>query len=194
MAARISRRPREITRAPADLTIAEHELPGIKWRPNRWQSRLLVALVVVAVLAGATWYIKTPTPLPLDRRTVTATGTSGQDLYIGMFAAGRDFGRTIRVRGVKVQATSSAPITITPLLCRRGTVGVSTKPDEFCADILDPEGQRLVAGDSIILKVRAKEGAIAVVKRVDISYREDLRGGTKPAGYAKAIVTITGPS
>lgn len=195
MVTRSSRRPRTGGSGGAqglEVRFEQPRLPAMRWRPTTWQQRGIVAIVVLALLGLLTLYIKTPTPLPTSGRTVTAQGAAGQDLYIGMFAAGRDFDRTIRIRGVKVDAKASGRLAITPLLCRRGTVGVTTKPDEFCADLLDPEGERMVAGDSVVLRVRASEGVVAIVSRLQISYREDLRGGTSSAGYQRAIVTISG--
>ncbi|WP_370248206.1 hypothetical protein [Nocardioides sp.] len=195
MVTRSGRRPRSASSNNArglEVRFDQPRLPAVRWRPTTWQQRGIVAVVLAGLLALLTLYIKTPTPLPTSARTVTAQGAAGQDLYIGMFAAGRDFDRTIRIRGVKVDAKASGRLDIVPLLCRRGTVGVTTKPDEFCADLVDPEGERMVSGDSVVLRVRATEGVIAIVSRLQISFREDLRGGTSSAGYQRAIVTISG--
>lgn len=89
-----------------------------------------------------------------------------------------------------MHTTSDVKLKVTPMLCRRGTVGVTTQPDQFCADLVDPEGQRLVGGDSIVLRVEADEAALAVIDRVRIAYREDIRWDTQPAGNQQAIVTI----
>ena len=119
-------------------------------------------------------------------------GVVDTPLYVGMFAAADDFDRTLRISGVKVHTTTSAELSVTPLLCRRGTVGVTTRPEQFCADLVDPEGERLVGGDSIVLKIESAEAAVAVIEQVRIAYREDIRWDTQPAGADKAIVTIAG--
>ncbi len=112
-------------------------------------------------------------------------------LYVGMFTAPDDFDRTLRISGVKVHATTSADITVTPLLCRRGTVGVTTGPEQFCSDLVNPEGERLVGGDSIVLRFEASQPVIAVVDQVQIAYREDVRWDTQPAGNEQVIVTFS---
>lgn len=156
-------------------------------------ARIAIGLAGLLLLLGwLFWYAMTPEKLPTNAKTVSANGVVDTPLYVGMFAASDGFDRTLRISGVKVRATTSAELTITPLLCRRGTVGVTTQPEQFCSDLVDPEGQRLVAGDSIVIKVESDVAAVAVVERVQIAYREDIRWDTQPAGVDKAIVTIAG--
>jgi hypothetical protein len=138
------------------------------------------------------WYAVTPEELPVTDRTVNASGVIGTPLYVGMFTAPDDFDRTLRIAGVKVHTTASEKIVVTPVLCRRGTVGVTTKPDRFCNDVVNPEGERFVAGDSIVLKVESDVPALAVIDRIRIAYREDIRWETQPAGNHQAIVGIAG--
>jgi hypothetical protein len=152
------------------------------------------ALALALALTWLVWYAITPEKLPVSTKVVNANGVVGTPLYVGMFAAPGDFGRTLRISGVKVHTTSDVRLKVTPLLCRRGTVGVTTAPDQFCADLVDPEGQRLVGGDSIVVRVEADDAALAVIDRVRIAYREDIRWDTQPAGNQQAIVTIAGRS
>lgn len=152
----------------------------------------IIGCLVVLLGSWFTWYATTPEPLPLSDDTVNASGVAGKPIYLGMFTATDGFNRTIRIAGVRVHATTSATMTITPLLCRQGAVGVTTDPAQFCDDVLDTEGERLSGGDSIILKVESSEAAIAVIDRVRVAYREDLTWGTQPAGAQQAIVTLAG--
>ncbi len=148
-------------------------------------------MLAVTVVAGwVTWYVLTPTELPTDDREVIASGVSGQSLYVGMFSAPDGFERTLHLDGVKVSATASAPVTVTPWLCQGGTVGVTTAPRQFCTTLEDPEGAELSTGDSIVVEVNGDEAAIAEVDRIRIGFREDLRWGTHPAGHAGARVTL----
>ncbi|MBS4754721.1 hypothetical protein KG112_18095 [Nocardioides sp. zg-ZUI104] len=175
--------PRE-PRQPGDL--APH-VPRPSFASRRW--RVAVSVLALAVLAGWTvWYATTPAELATSDRTITADGVAGTPLYIGVYGA--PDGRTLRLSGVKVHATSSAEMRISPLLCRRGTVGVTTRPEQFCADLVDTEGARMVGGDSIVLRVEADQATIAVIDRVSLGYREDIRFGTQPAGYQQVIVTM----
>ncbi|KRC48695.1 MULTISPECIES: hypothetical protein [unclassified Nocardioides] len=149
-------------------------------------------LAALLLLAWFVWYAMTPEKLPTTEKTVSASGVVDTPLYVGMFAPPDGFDRTLRISGVKVHATTSADIEVTPLLCRRGTVGVTSKPDEFCSDLVNPEGERMTTGDSIVLKLESAEPAIAVVDQIKVAYREDVRWDTQPAGAQQAIVTFAG--
>ncbi|TNM50815.1 hypothetical protein FHP29_00145 [Nocardioides albidus] len=165
-------------------------VPRPSFQSRGWRiAGLVVALALT--LGWLVWYAMTPERLPVSAKVVNANGVVGTPLYVGMFAAPGDLGRTLRISGVQVHTTSDVKLKVTPLLCRRGTVGVTTKPEEFCADLVDPAGERLVGGDSIVLRVEAEQAALAVVDRVRIAYREDVRWDTQPAGNRQAIVTIS---
>ncbi|MDQ6525452.1 hypothetical protein RB608_17655 [Nocardioides sp. LHD-245] len=166
-------------------------VPRPTFRSRGWRIGLLVVALAL-VVSWLAWYATTPEKLPVTTKVVNANGVVGTPLYVGMFAAPSDFGRAIRVSGIKVRTTSDVDLEVTPLLCRRGTIGVTTQPDQFCSDLVDPEGQRMVAGDSIVVKIASDEAALAVVDRIRVAYREDLRWDTQPAGHRQAIVTIAG--
>jgi hypothetical protein len=176
-----------------DRELDTSRVPRPSFQSRGWRIAALVLALVLA-LTWLVWYAMTPERLAVSRKVVNANGVVGTPLYVGMFAAPADFGRTLRVSGVKVHTTSDVKLKVTPLLCRRGTVGVTTQPDQFCADLVDPSGQRLVSGDSIVVRVEAGEPALAVIDRVRIAYREDIRWDTQPAGNQQAIVTIAGRS
>lgn len=163
----------------------------ISLRTRGWRYGVIGAAILL-LLGWVLWYATTPEDLPTTDKVVSASGVTGTPLYVGMFTAPDDFGRTLRISGVKVRATSNTDITITPVLCRRGNVGVTTQPDQFCSDIVDPEGARMVGGDSIMLKVESADPAVGVIERVRVAFREDIRWDTKPAGHQQAIVTMAG--
>ncbi len=174
-----------------DRALRKPSLPRVSLQSRR--GRILIGLAGLALLVGwLVWYAMTPEKLPTSAKTISADGVVDTPLYVGMFAAADDFDRTLHISGVKVHTTTSAELSVTPLLCRRGTVGVTTRPEQFCADLVDPEGERLVGGDSIVLKIESAEAAVAVIEQVRIAYREDIRWDTQPAGADKAIVTIAG--
>ncbi len=166
-------------------------VPRPSWQSRRWRLTVIGAATALA-LAWVIWYAMTPESLPTNDKVVQANGIVGTPLYVGMFAAPDDLGRAIRISGVKVQTSADVKLEVTPLLCRRGTVGVTTKPEQFCTELINPEGQRLVSGDSIVVKVESATPALAIVDRVRIAYREDIRWDTQPAGNKQAIVTIAG--
>ncbi|KRB73346.1 hypothetical protein ASE01_21720 [Nocardioides sp. Root190] len=152
----------------------------------------LIGTAILLLLGWFLWYAMTPEDLPTSDKTVSASGVAGTPLYVGMFTAPDDFGRTLRISGVKVAATTNTDLTITPVLCRRGNVGVTTEPEQFCSDLVDPEGARMVGGDSIMLKIESAEPAVAVIERIRIAFREDVRWDTRAAGHDQAIITMAG--
>ncbi len=164
-------------------------LPRPSLRSRFWRITAL-STALALVVGWLVWYALTPEKLATSDKAVNASGVAGTPLYVGMYATTRDFGRTLRISGVKVHTTASTDLTVTPLLCRRGTVGVTTDPDQFCRDLLNPEGERLVGGDSIIVKIESATSALAVIDQVRIAYREDIRWDTQPAGSKQAIVMI----
>lgn len=184
------RRAEKPSRRLSSGNLGKPPLPRISLQSRAW--RLVVAAFGTLLLVGwFLWYATTPEDLPTTAKTVSAPGVAGTPLYVGMFTPPDGFDRTLRISGVKVHATTSADITVTPLLCRRGNVGVTTGPEQFCSDLVNPEGERLVDGDSIVLKFEATQPVIAVVDQVRIAYREDVRWDTQPAGNEQAIVTFS---
>jgi len=144
---------------------------------------LALALVLALVRASS------PGDLPTTDVSVTASTPVDQPVYIGVFTASADFGRTLDLSGVKVHTTSNTDVSVTPLLCREGAVGVTTDPEPFCSALVNPEGETFTAGDSIVLQVTSDEPALAVVDRVRLGFREGLQWGTLPAGHG-AIVRV----
>lgn len=178
-------------RPTASGSLGTPRVPRPSFQSKAWRIGL-VSLVVAAVLAWFVWYATTPEALPTNDKTTSADGVVGTPLYVGMFSAPDDFGRTLRISGVRVHATTNADMKVTPLLCRRGTVGVTTRPEQFCADLVNPEGARLVGSDSIVLKIESSEPVVAVIDQIRVAYREDVRWDTQPAGTQQAIVTVSG--
>jgi len=149
---------------------------------------MLVGLVGVVALM---WFSRSPTELPVSEETVSVSTPVGQPVYVGVFAPPGDFGRTLHLSGVKVHTTANTEVTVVPLLCRGGTIGVTTQPETFCSELLDPEGQRFGAGDEIVLKITSADPAIAVIERVRLGYREGIQSATQEAG-AETIVRVLG--
>jgi len=157
---------------------------------RRRRTRTVTVGVLGLLLAGlAVWYANAPAALPVSDATVTATTVAGRPVYVGMFTATGDFDRTLDLSGVKVHTTANTEVAVVPLLCRDGSLAVTTDPTAFCAELVDPEGQTFGAGDSIVLEVSSEEAAIAVIDRVRLGFREGLQWGTREAG-ASAIVSI----
>lgn len=157
-------------------------------RRPRW-GRAVWAGVAAVVLAVTIWYANSPAELPTSDRTVSASTPVDQPVYVGVFAPDADFSRTLDLSGVKVHTTSNTAVTVVPLLCRGGAVGVTTEPDSFCEELVDPQGEKFTEADSIVLEINSPEPAIAVVDRVRLGYRDGLQWGTHEAG-AGAVVRV----
>lgn len=166
-------------------------LPRLSFSTKR--SRIVLgALAALLLVAWLVWYAMTPEPLATSDQPLNAAGVVDTPLYVGMYAAPEDFGRTLRISGVKVHTTSTSSMEVTPLLCRRGTIGVTTKPEQFCRELVNPEGQRLTANDSLVLRLVSAEPTLAIVDQLHVAYREDIRWDTQPAGVQQAIIQISG--
>ncbi len=162
--------------------------------PQRSKLWRVVAVVLAMALAAAwlAWYLLTPEDLPVSEQEVMATGVAGTPVYVGMYRVPEDADRTIHVSGVKLHTTANTEVEVEPLLCRGGAIGNTTEPEVFCEDLVDPAGEELGPGDSIVIEVTADQAAVAVVDRIRIGFREGVVSGTKPAGVARAIVHIAG--
>jgi hypothetical protein len=158
--------------------------------PSRrgWRiSAYVVLLVAMVVIVG--WVTTHPKALDTSTNRVQAVTPVGEPVYLGVFAAPAGFGRTLHLSGVRVFATSTADVTITPHLCRGGSVSVTTTPQTFCRAFGPTEDETFEAGDAIVLQVVGKEPAVVQVDRVRVAYRDGLQWGTQDAG-APAQVSI----
>lgn len=161
--------------------------PNVSSRLWRWGP----PTAAIALLIGwVIWYVVTPEQLPTDSQNVPASGVVGHPLYVGMFAAPSGFDRSLHMSGVQVHATASTKFELTPLLCRKGSIQVTTEPDQFCASLDNPAGQRLGPGDSIVLKVSSDRPVLADIDRIRIAFQEGLRWGTEQAGHEGATVSL----
>jgi hypothetical protein len=159
---------------------------------SRWAVRAgwFTALAVFAVLTG---YVATsPEALPTSDEVVTASTPVDRPVFLGVFQADASFGRSLTISGVKVFAESTVPVTITSHVCRGGSLGVTTEPEAFCAELVPTEGATLAAGDEVVLEVTGAEPGTVRIERVRLAYRDRLQWATQFAG-SPALVTIIGP-
>ena len=146
--------------------------------------------VVILLLGLAIWYVNTPRDLPTSKLNINAATPIGIPVYVGVFNPDKDFDRTLNLSGVKVRATTSAKIKIEPLLCRNGRISVTSQPESFSPDMVNPEGQVFTRADSIVLRVTGDLAATALIESVKLGFREDLRWGTKPVGHPLLVKVL----
>ncbi len=158
-------------------------------RSKLW--RIVVVLATVAVAVGwLIWFLRTPDDLPTESGRVTESGVVDQTVYVGMFVVGDDFDRTIRISEISVDVTPGDDVEVTPLICRGGTVSFTTDADSFCPELDDVDDAEFSSGDSIVLAVTASEPNVVDVGRLEISFRDGIRWGTKDAGIDGATLTF----
>ncbi|MCW2797646.1 hypothetical protein [Nocardioides sp.] len=158
--------------------------------PRRPIAGTVIAVLVAIGAAGAgAWFVNHPEDLPTSDERVTASTPVGQPVYVGVFSATADLGRTLHLSGVKVHTTSNAQVEVVPLLCHGGTIGVTADPAAFCADLVNPEGETFGPGDDIVLEVTSETAGVAVIDRVRLGYRDGLQVDTQEAG-APVVVNI----
>ena len=158
--------------------------------PSRRGLRVTAYVVVVAVLLGVVGWVSThPDSLPTSSSRVRASTPVGEPVFIGVFAATAGFDRSLHISGVRVFATSTNEVTITPHVCSGGSINVTTTPDAFCSTFGPTEGATFDPGDAIVLEVVGDAPGVVAVDRVRIAYRDGLQWGTQDAG-SPAQVTV----
>lgn len=152
-------------------------------------------MLVVALATSAGYYATNPPPLTVRQEPVTATVPSGQPVYLGVYGPGEEDGRTLDVRGVQVDVTSTREIAVQPLVCVGGDVDVTTSPDASCDDVVDPAGTEIGPGDDLMLQVTGSGSTVALIDPVTITFVEGLRRGAREAGVpARVRVLPSTPS
>lgn len=157
-------------------------------RSKLW--RILVILATIGVAVGwAVWFVRTPDDLPTTTDRVDDAGVVGQETYVGMFAVGDGFDRTLDISEITVDVTADGEVEVVPKLCRGGSLNVTTDADTYCPDFVDAEGEEFTGGDSIVLVVSASEPTEVEIGQLEISFREGIKwGSNKPAGIEGATL------
>ena len=171
----------------SSLEVPRRQRPGK--RSKLWRIVLILATVGVAV-GWAVWFARTPDDLPTSSRTAEGTGVVDQEVYVGMFAVGDDFDRTLRISEILVEVSPGDGVEITPLICRDGSVSVTTDADSYCSQLDEPDDAEFSNGDSIVLAVSASSATDVEISQIEIGFREGVKWGTKPAGLDGATLTF----
>ena len=168
------------------------EVPRRPRRAKRSKLWGIIAVVgiLVLVVGWIIWFLRTPDGLPVSSRTADGTGVVDQDVYVGMFAVGDDFDRTLRISDITVPVDADGSVDVEPKICRGGTISVTSDAERFCDELDDPDGADFSEGDSIVLVVSASEPTEVTIGRIEISFRDGIRWGTKEAGLDGATLTF----
>ena len=146
------------------------------------------AVVVVVLLGVIGWVTTHPQPLPTSDARVIASTPVTEPVYLGVFGT-EDFNRTLHLAGVRVFASSTVDLTITPHVCHGGSVRVTTTPETFCEELGPTEDAAFDPDDTIVLEVVGDAPGVVTIDRIRIAYREGIQWGTQDAG-APAQVTV----
>lgn len=174
------------------MTSKSLEMPRRPAPAKRTKLGWILAVVAIFLLAvgWAVWFLRTPDGLPTSSRTAEGNGVVGQDVYVGMWAVGDDFDRTLHITDIQVGVEAEGDVSVEPQLCTGGTISVTSDASSFCTDLVDAEGADFTDGDSIVLVVRAAEPTTVKLGRLEVSYRDGIRWATQDAGLAGATLVF----
>lgn len=159
-------------------------------KPSKlWRFVIIVATILVAV-GWLIWFLRTPDGLPTSTRSSEGTGVVGQEMYVGMLAVGDDFDRTLHISQISVDVSPDDGVEVEPMICRDGSVSVTTDVDSFCRQLDEPDGAAFSDGDSVVLAVTASAPTDVEIGRIEISFRDGIRWGTKAAGIEGATLSF----
>ena len=156
---------------------------------RRWLRVAAYVAALVALVAVVGWVSTHPDALPTSKTRVVASTPIGEPVFVGVFEPPADFDRDLHISGVRVSATSTVDVTITPHVCRGGSINVTTTPDSFCATLGSSEDAALGRGDEVVLEVVGDAPGVVDIDRVQLAYRDGLQWATQEAG-APSQVTI----
>lgn len=158
-------------------------------RSQLWWIFIISATLGVAV-GWLVWFLRTPEDLPTESGRVTDSGVVDQTVYVGMLAVGDDFDRTIRISEISVDISPDDGVEVTPLICRGGSLSFTTDAESFCPELDEPDDAEFSSGDSIVLAVTSSTATEVEIGRIDVSFRDGVRWGTKDAGLEGATLTF----
>lgn len=165
--------------------------PGLAVAPGRLLRRTVLALAATGIAIFVWWFVTNPSALSTREGHVTAVTTAGRPVFVGLWTAPADFGRTLDIAGVRLRADSTVEVSLEPLLCRGGSIGVTSDPEPFCRELLDPAGATLQPGDSVVVRVVAQETGAVYLDRPTVAFREGLRWGARQAGTDAVLAVVT---
>ena len=157
---------------------------------RRWLqvAAYVVALVVLFAVIG--WVSTHPDSLPTSKTTVVASTPVAEPVFLGVFDTPAGFDRNLHIAGVRVSATSTVDVTITPHVCHGGSINVTTTPDSFCATLGPTEDTALRQGDEVVLEVVGDTPGVVDIDRIRIAYRDGLQWATQDAGAASQVTIL----
>ena len=153
---------------------------GLGTRSGRW-TRLAWLGVAAALVAGLAWYVTHPAPLPPSDGHVETRTRLGDSVFVGI-----PTGREMTVRSWEIDlGHGEADL----LVCRDGSVGVTSSPDSFCSSVAEAaEGAHLDAGDSLVLAVQSTRHSLVVGGPLHLAWREGIQLGEQDTGPTISVM------
>lgn len=158
-------------------------------------TRWLWLPAAAALLAVAGWWVTHPAELPTSG-SVTTSVPEGGTTYVGVLGGDGDTERDLHLRGVEIIGDDGGTgATWQALVCRDGSVGQTTDPEQFCAEVVPAEGVTMrLADDQLILAVTAGDAGSVSVEPMQVSYRDGLQWATQPAGPSVSVEVLESTS
>lgn len=148
---------------------------------------LWVAAGAVAV-AFAGWFVTHPAALPVSQDPVAVSAPLGQAVYVGIYRPEAGEGRTLHLSELTVDVDGEARVAA--LVCREGTVSVTSDPRAFCSRLDVATGAIVGPEDGMVLEILDDAPGEASIGPVEVSYRDGLQWGTQPVGPQKVEATF----
>lgn len=152
---------------------------GLGARSGRW-TRLAWLGVAVALVAGLAWYVTHPAPLPPSDGHVETRTRLGSPVFVGI-----PTGRDLTVRSWEIDLGDGQGDL---LVCRDGSVGVTSSPESFCSSVTEADGAHLDANDSLVLEVSSSRYSLVVGGPLHIAWREGIQLGEQDAGPTLSVM------
>lgn len=153
-------------------------LPRWWWAP--------VAVLGVGLLG---WWMMHPQDLPADADGASTTTKTGQPVFVGLTT---DDGthRSPTIRGIELGEVPDGA-TVEVLVCRGGSVTITSDAASFCEQLVRAEGTDLdLPEDQLLVSVSSDEPGTLSLDGLGVSFREGVQWGSH--GLPDVTVEVVG--
>ncbi len=158
---------------------------------RRSRAWLLLWLVVPLALAGAGgWYATHPAPLATTSEIVEVSTPVGIPIYVQVYAATETETRTLHVSDVDIETVGPGAVAIAPLVCKQGSLSITTAPQAFCSDLVPATDVQLTPGDQLVLQITGEGAGDVLLSHARVTFRTGAQWGAQPAGRAVLVSVL----